>query len=95
MSWAVEYNPELGIVQGTYVGRVTADEFKEATIKASHAFGMWNLVHDLDLSVEMMVNGEFPVKQLITHTFPLDQINEAFNQKIEQSGTTVKVEILY
>ena len=34
MPWNVEYNSELGIVQGSYVGRVTADEFKEATIKA-------------------------------------------------------------
>jgi sugar lactone lactonase YvrE len=34
MSWTVEYDAELGVVQGTYVGRVTADEFKEATIKA-------------------------------------------------------------
>ena len=68
---------------------------KEAEIKASHAFGMWNLVHELDLSVEMMVKGEFPAKELITHTFPLDRINEAFHQKIEQSSTTVKVEILY
>ena len=34
MSWTVEYNPELGIVEGIYVGRVTEDEFKEATIKA-------------------------------------------------------------
>ena len=34
MSWTVEYDAELGVGQGTYVGRVTADEFKEATIKA-------------------------------------------------------------
>ena len=34
MPWIVEYNHELGMVQGTYVGRVTADEFEEATIKA-------------------------------------------------------------
>jgi 2-desacetyl-2-hydroxyethyl bacteriochlorophyllide A dehydrogenase len=68
---------------------------KEAMIKASHAFGMWNLVHELDLSVEMMVKGEFPAKQLITHTFPLERINEAFSQKIEHSSTTVKVEIRY
>ena len=34
MPWNVEYDSELGIVQGSYVGRVTADEFKEATIKA-------------------------------------------------------------
>ena len=68
---------------------------KEATIKASHAFGMWNLVHELDLAVEMMVKGQFPAKQLITDTFPLDKINEAFNQKIKENTKTVKVEILF
>jgi hypothetical protein len=34
MPWTVEYNSELGIVEGRYVGRVTDDDFKEATIKA-------------------------------------------------------------
>jgi len=34
MPWTVEYDHELDVVKGTYVGRVTADEFKEATIKA-------------------------------------------------------------
>jgi len=68
---------------------------KEATIKASHAFGMWNLVHELDLAVEMMVKGQFPAKQLITNTFPLDKINEAFNQKIKENTKTVKVEIVF
>lgn len=34
MSWTVEYNAELGVVECTYVGQVTADEFAEGTIKA-------------------------------------------------------------
>ena len=34
MSWTVEYNAEIGVVQCTYMGQVTADEFKEGTIKA-------------------------------------------------------------
>jgi len=68
---------------------------KEATIKASHAFGMWGLVHELDLAMEMMVKGQFPAKELITHRFPLEKINEAFNQKIEDSARTLKVEIVF
>lgn len=34
MSWTVEYNSELRIINGRYVGRVTEVDFKEATIKA-------------------------------------------------------------
>ena len=34
MPWTVEYDLELGIVDGRYVGRVTDDDFKEATAKA-------------------------------------------------------------
>ncbi|UCF95785.1 MAG: alcohol dehydrogenase catalytic domain-containing protein [Spirochaetaceae bacterium] len=68
---------------------------KEATIRASHAFGMWNLVHELELAVEMMVKGQFPAKQMITHSFPLEKINEAFAQKLEENKKTVKVEIVF
>ena len=34
MPWTVEYDSELGIVSGRYVGQVTDDDFKEATAKA-------------------------------------------------------------
>jgi (R,R)-butanediol dehydrogenase/meso-butanediol dehydrogenase/diacetyl reductase len=68
---------------------------KEATIRASHAFGMWNLVHELELAVEMMMKGQFPAKDIITNTFSLEKINEAFQRKIKESSTTVKVEILF
>ena len=34
MSWNVEYNSELGIVEGRYIGHVTDEDFKQATVKA-------------------------------------------------------------
>ena len=34
MSWSVEHNAEIGVVQCTYIGRVTAEEFKKSTIQA-------------------------------------------------------------
>jgi L-iditol 2-dehydrogenase len=68
---------------------------KEANIQASHAFGMWDLVPELDLALEMMVRGEFPAKDVVTHTFPLEQINEAFNQKLDDSANTLKVELVF
>ena len=34
MSWTVEYLPKLGLIESTFVGRVTLEEFKEATIRS-------------------------------------------------------------
>lgn len=34
MTWNVEYDTELGLIHCVYSGRVTVDEFKEATTKA-------------------------------------------------------------
>lgn len=34
MPWTVEYNAEYDIIQCTYVGRITDDDFKKATIRS-------------------------------------------------------------
>ncbi len=70
---------------------------KDATITASGAFGMWNLVPEFHLAVEMLKNGEFPAKDIITHKFKLDKINDAFQQKLKpgERDKTIKVEIVF
>jgi len=69
---------------------------KDATIIASGAYGMWNLVPEFHLAVEILRDGGFPVKDLVTHTFPLEQIDAAFKQKLDpkKRGETIKVTIL-
>ena len=69
---------------------------KDATITASGAYGMWNLVPEFELAVEILKEGGFPVEDLITHTFPLERIDEAFRQKLDpkKRGETVKVTIV-
>lgn len=68
---------------------------KEATIRASHAFGMWGIVPEVEIALEMLTNGEFPAKETITHKYPLEKINEAFMQKINDSANTLKVQIIF
>jgi 2-desacetyl-2-hydroxyethyl bacteriochlorophyllide A dehydrogenase len=70
---------------------------KGATITASGAYGMWDLVPEFELAVEMLSNGEFPAKDLVTHTFSLEKINEAFQQKLkpEERSKTIKVAIVF
>lgn len=66
---------------------------KEASIIASHAFGLWNLVSEFELAVEMIGRGEFPGEAMVTHRFGLDEINAAFRLKLDQPSRAVKVQI--
>jgi alcohol dehydrogenase len=68
---------------------------KEATIRASHAFGLWNLVSEFELAVEMLGRGQFPAAQIITHRFPLEKIGEAFELKLADPARTMKVQIVF
>ena len=68
---------------------------KEATVTASHAFGMWNLVPEFGLANELLAQGVFPAKEIITHRFPLEKINDAFQQKINSRDTTMKVQLTF
>lgn len=70
---------------------------KDASIITSGAYGMWGLVPEFNIAAEMLARGEFPAKDIITHKFPIDQINEAFQQKLkpDERNKTIKVEIVY
>jgi 2-desacetyl-2-hydroxyethyl bacteriochlorophyllide A dehydrogenase len=68
---------------------------KEASIRASHAFGLWNLVPEYQLAAEMLARGQFPAGQIITHRLPLERIGEAFEQKLKDPANTMKVEIVF
>jgi 2-desacetyl-2-hydroxyethyl bacteriochlorophyllide A dehydrogenase len=87
------------VFTGVYEDPVTLDFgkllMKELTISASHAFGMWNMVPEFELAVEMVERGEFPANDLITHRFELDEINEAFHAKLDRPAETAKVQIVF
>jgi 2-desacetyl-2-hydroxyethyl bacteriochlorophyllide A dehydrogenase len=68
---------------------------KEATLKASHAYGMWDLVSEQVIALGMLERGEFPASRLITHRFGLDQIGDAFETKLAHPETANKVEIVF
>jgi 2-desacetyl-2-hydroxyethyl bacteriochlorophyllide A dehydrogenase len=70
---------------------------KGVTIIGSGTAGFWNLTSELELAVDMLVKKEFPVKDIITHRFPIEEINKAFQQKLklEEKDKTIKVEIFF
>jgi threonine dehydrogenase-like Zn-dependent dehydrogenase len=47
------------------------------------------------LALELLVQGRFPAKNIITHRYPLERIGEAFEQKLSDPANTLKVEIVF
>jgi threonine dehydrogenase-like Zn-dependent dehydrogenase len=87
------------VFTGVYEGPVTLDLsallMKEATIAASHAFGQWGLVPEFALAIELVQAGGFPTDQIVTHRFPLEAINEAFNEKLDRPAEASKIQIVF
>jgi threonine dehydrogenase-like Zn-dependent dehydrogenase len=92
---AIEFtrkNGRIGLV-GIYSEPVAINAFKIAqwniTLAGSRAEG------DRSLSkvAPLMGDGRIKARPLITHTFPLDQINEAFQTFINRIGGAIKVVI--
>jgi L-iditol 2-dehydrogenase len=90
---AIEFtkkNGRVGLV-GVYGEPVTLNAFKivqwNMTLSGSRAEG------DRSLSkvAPLMGDGRIKLRPLITHTFPLDQINEAFQTFIHRIGGAIKV----
>lgn len=70
---------------------------KDASIIASGAYGMWDLIYEFTIAAEMLARGEFPAKDIITHKFPIEKIDEAFQQKLkpEERSKNIKIEIVF
>jgi threonine dehydrogenase-like Zn-dependent dehydrogenase len=56
-------------------------------ITGPKAEGMWNL----ERAIPLMTDGRLNMKPLITHTFSLDQINQAFDTFTGRQGGAIKV----
>jgi 2-desacetyl-2-hydroxyethyl bacteriochlorophyllide A dehydrogenase len=87
------------VFTGVYEAPVTLDLgtllAKEASISASHAFGNWGLVPEVELAVELLAHGYFPVEEIVTDTYPLEAINDAFRAKMDRPAETAKVQIVF
>jgi 2-desacetyl-2-hydroxyethyl bacteriochlorophyllide A dehydrogenase len=87
------------VFTGVYEAPVTLDFgtllAKEASISASHAFGNWGFVPELELATELVAAGRFPVDEIVTHRYPLEAINEAFRTKLDRPTETAKVQIVF
>ena len=52
---------------------------KEATIKFMYSYSMWKFVPEFQIALDLLSNGKLFAQSIITHRFPLEKIEEAFD----------------
>ena len=66
---------------------------KELSIIASAVYGVIDGRHDYEVAIDLMASGRVDLKQLVTHKFPLHEIQEGFNAAHDKAGGAIKVQI--
>jgi len=64
---------------------------KEQTLVMAHCYGVLDGRHDFDLAIDLMASGRVPFHKIVTHRFPLSQIDQAFATARSRAAGPVKV----
>ncbi len=66
---------------------------KEQSIIFSSCYSILNGQHDYELAIDMLSSGKAPLKQLVTHAFPLEEIHQGFSTAYDKTTGSIKVQI--
>lgn len=67
---------------------------KEQSFIFSSCYSVLNGRHDYELAIDMLSNKTIPVKNMVTHTYTLDEIQIGFETAYNKSSGAIKVQIL-
>ena len=65
----------------------------EQSIIFSSCYSILNGRHDYELAVDMMAAGRAPLKQMVTHKYPLREIQNGFDTAYDKSTGSIKVQL--
>lgn len=84
----------IGVRQETTFN-MARPHFKEIDVVFIFSYAMWNYRTEFSMAMELLRKGAVMANPLVTHTFPLDAINEAFETaKNKSKSHAVKVMII-
>ena len=63
----------------------------EATITSSFIYGAQGLRRDYEIAIDLIASGKVDVKSLVTHRFPLDEIQRAYHTALDKNTKSIKV----
>ena len=96
---AIEVTRSQGriVVLGGFHRPITLDWLapllKEQSIIFSSCYSILDGRHDYELAIDLMATGAVQLKQMVTHKYPLEEIQRAFETAYDKSTGSVKVQI--
>ena len=85
------------VILGGFRNPITMDWFSpminEQAIIFSSCYGIIDGRHDFELAVDMMASGRVQLGQIVTHTFPLEEIRRGFDTAYDKSTGSIKVQV--
>lgn len=68
---------------------------KEINVQLCNSYSLWDGVPEFKIALDLMAAGKLRPKDLITHTFPLDQIKDGFEAAVNKAqSNSIKVVVL-
>lgn len=62
-------------------------QMAEIQIIPSASYAFWGIYPEMQMCLDLLAKGKLNAKKMITHSFPLDRINEAFETAEDKEGT--------
>ena len=66
---------------------------REQSLIFSICYGVLNGHHDYEIAIDMMASGRVSLTQMVTHRFPLEQIQKGFDTAYDKSSGSIKVQL--
>ena len=66
---------------------------KEQSIIWSAVYGIIDGRNDYEIAIDLMASGRVPLTQIVTHVFPLEEIQKGFDTSYDKSQGSIKVQV--
>ncbi|ETW95938.1 MAG: hypothetical protein ETSY1_28610 [Candidatus Entotheonella factor] len=66
---------------------------KEQSVIFSSCYSIMNGQHDYEVAIDMLASGRTSLRQIVTHTYPLENIGEGFAAAYDKTTGSIKVQI--
>jgi threonine dehydrogenase-like Zn-dependent dehydrogenase len=83
----------LGVFDGSPSIPGLAFSTKEVVLVGSNCYGRAGRRSEFEIAGELLSRNYDALKALVTHTFPLDQVNDAFKAAADKSSKAIKVRV--
>ncbi|MDQ1316947.1 MAG: hypothetical protein QG588_596 [Candidatus Poribacteria bacterium] len=72
------------------LGRIVGGEIN---VTGSSCYGYSGMKRDFEWSMDLILSNKIPVSKLVTHSFPLSNIQEAFEVSADKKSKSIKVQV--